>query len=206
MPPTALQTLASRLRSEDTVVSPHVTDPTAPAALGELVAAGRAAAHDPASYALVIESVREGYLLHYGEPRVIVGADADLRLLAGDYLYALGLERLAGLGDLPAVRELSDLIALGAQLHAEADATKPAPAGEALWLASTLAIATGDPAGLEEAKFALRRGNPGAEEAIDAAAIAMASAAGLADALAGASQAIQSASSNRPDLGKERRR
>ena len=35
----------------------------------------------------------------------MVGADPDLRLLAGDYLYALGLERLAGLGDLPAVRE-----------------------------------------------------------------------------------------------------
>ena len=45
------------------------------------------------------------------------GADADLRLLAGDYLYALGLERLAALGDLEAVRELSDLISLSAQVH-----------------------------------------------------------------------------------------
>ena len=111
----------------------------------------------------MIESVREGYLLHYGEPRVIVGADADLRLLAGDYLYALGLERLAGLGDLPAVRELSDLISIGAQLHADGAETRPAAAGEALWLASTMAIATGEPDGLEEAKFALRAGNPGAE-------------------------------------------
>ena len=67
----------------------------------------------------MIESVREGYLLHYGEPRVIVGADPDLRLLAGDYLYAIGLEQLAGLGNLPAVRELSDLISIGAQLNAD---------------------------------------------------------------------------------------
>lgn len=196
MPSDALRTLAGQLRSEDTVISSCVAEPGAPAALGELAAAGQAAADDPAAYALVIESVREGYLLHYGEPRVIVGADADLRLLAGDYLYALGLERLAGLGDLQAVRELSDLISIGAQLHAEASAERPEPAGEALWLATTIAVATGQPTGLAEAKFALRAGNPGAEKAAREAAIAMASAAGLADHLAGASQAIQSGSSN----------
>lgn len=207
MPSDALRTLAGQLRSEDTVISPHISEPDAPAALGALVASGRAAAGDPAAYALVIESVREGYLLHYGEPRVIVGADPDLRLLAGDYLYALGLERLAGLGDLQAVRELSDLISIGAQLHADAGAKRPEPAGEALWLATTVAVATGEPAGLAEAKFALRAGNPGAEQAARDAALAMASAAGLADALAGASQAIQSfSSSNQPDLGREQRR
>ena len=67
---------------------------------------------------LLFEAIREGYLLHYGEPRLIDGADPDLRLLAGDYLYALGLERLAARGDLEAVRELADLISLSAQLHA----------------------------------------------------------------------------------------
>ena len=46
------------------------------------------------------------------------GMDADLRLLAGDALYALGLARLAELGDLPAVAELADLIALCARAHA----------------------------------------------------------------------------------------
>ena len=44
----------------------------------------------------MVEAVREGYLLHYGEPRLLAGHDADLALLAGDYLYALGIERLAG--------------------------------------------------------------------------------------------------------------
>ena len=45
--------------------------------------------------------------------------DDDLRLLAGDALYALGLARLAQTGDLAAVAELSDLISLSAQAHAE---------------------------------------------------------------------------------------
>jgi hypothetical protein len=77
----------------------------------------------------VLEAVYEGYLLHYGAPRLFEGMDEDLRLLAGDALYALGLARLARSGDLAAVAELSDLITRSAQAHAEgrgADA-------EALW-------------------------------------------------------------------------
>ena len=190
MPADTLRTLGSQLRAEDSVVSPYVADTDAPAALGELAASGPAAAGDPAAYALVIESVREGYLLHYGEPRVVVGADADLRLLAGDYLYALGLERLAGLGDLPAVRELSDLISLGAQLNAEDPGPPPPRAGEALWLASATAITAGDGAALDAAKSALRAGNPGAEAALEAAATEIAARAGIAEALAAARIAI----------------
>ena len=192
MPAQTLLTLAKQLRADDSVISPYATDSDDPAALGELAAAGPAAAQDPTAYALVVESVREGYLLHYGEPRVVVGADADLRLLAGDYLYALGLERLAGLGDLPAVRELSDLISLGAQLNAEDPGPPPPSAGEALWLASTTAITAGDGTGLDEAKFALRAGNPGAEAALEAAAGTIAAQAGIAEALAQARIAIDS--------------
>jgi hypothetical protein len=192
MPAQTLRTLADQLRSEDSVISPYAADSADPAALGELAAAGPAAAQDPTAYALVVESVREGYLLHYGEPRVVVGADADLRLLAGDYLYALGLERLAGLGDLPAVCELSDLISLGAQLNAEEPGPPPPSAGEALWLASTTAITAGDASGLDEAKFALRAGNPGAEAALEAGAATIAARAGIAEALARASRAINS--------------
>ena len=48
----------------------------------------------------VLEAVREGYELHYGAPRAFAGMDDDLRLLAGDALYALGLSRLAETGDL----------------------------------------------------------------------------------------------------------
>jgi hypothetical protein len=85
----------------------------------------------------VLEAVYEGYLLHYGRPRLFDGMDADLRLLAGDALYALGLARLAEGGDLPAVAELSDLIARSAQAHAEGRGA----AAEALWDASARALA-----------------------------------------------------------------
>jgi hypothetical protein len=67
----------------------------------------------------VLEAVYEGYLMHYGNPRAFADMDDDLRLLAGDALYALGLERLASAGDLEAVAELSDLISACARAHAE---------------------------------------------------------------------------------------
>ena len=77
----------------------------------------------------VLEAVYEGYLLHYGEPRAFRGMDADMRLLAGDALYALGLARLAESGDLEAVAILSDLISETARAQAE---NRPADA-DALW-------------------------------------------------------------------------
>ncbi len=107
----ALQVLADQLRAEDTPISPHVVDPTDSPELGELTGS--------AEYAFVIEAVREGYLLHYDQPRLLSGHDPDLALLAGDYLYALGLDRLAALGDTRAVAILSDLISDCARLHAE---------------------------------------------------------------------------------------
>ncbi len=120
-PGSALRDLAAQLRAEDTPISPHVIDPAAPASLGILAAAGPRTGADPGEYALVVEAVHEGYLLHYGEPRLLAGHDADLALLAGDYLYALGLGRLAALGDERAVGILSDLISRCAQLHTEGD-------------------------------------------------------------------------------------
>ena len=77
----------------------------------------------------VLEAVYEGYLLHYGNPRAFSGMDGDLRLLAGDALYALGLARLAESGDLEAVAVLSDLISATAQAQAEGRASD----AEALW-------------------------------------------------------------------------
>ncbi len=72
----------------------------------------------------MLEAVYEGYLMHYGEPRAFAGMDDDLRLLAGDALYALGLARLAERGDLEAVAELADLISLCARAHAEGRAER----------------------------------------------------------------------------------
>jgi hypothetical protein len=124
-----LQALADQLRAEDTPISSHVIDPAEPPQLGELAASGPGAATAPAEYALVVEAVREGYLLHYEQPRLLAGHDSDLALLAGDYLYALGLDRLATLGDTAAVALLSNLITQCARLQAEGD-TAPIPA---LW-------------------------------------------------------------------------
>jgi hypothetical protein len=87
----------------------------------------------------VLEAVYEGYLLHYGAPRLFEGMDGDLRLLAGDALYALGLARLAERGDLAAVAELSDLISRSAQAHAEGRGA----AVEALWDASARVLGAG---------------------------------------------------------------
>jgi hypothetical protein len=114
----ALQVLADQLRAEDTPIAEHVVDPVGAAEPGL-----------SEEYTLVFEAVREGYLLHYGEPRLMAGHDADLGLLAGDYLYALGLDRLAALGDTEAVAVLSELIGRCAQLHAEGRADEV----DALW-------------------------------------------------------------------------
>jgi hypothetical protein len=135
-PSTVLEDLAAQLREEDTPISPHVVDPAVAPTLGALAAAGPRAAADPAEYALVVEAVHEGYLLHYGEPRLLAGHDADLALLAGDYLYALGLARLAALGDDRAVGILSDLIGACARLHVERRQNEIPD----LWQAAALAI------------------------------------------------------------------
>jgi hypothetical protein len=87
----------------------------------------------------VLEAVYEGYLMHYGRPRAFAGMDPDLRLLAGDALYALGLSRLADAGDIEAVAVLSDLISGSAQAHAE---DRPEDA-EALWQSSSDRLRTG---------------------------------------------------------------
>lgn len=87
-------------------------------------------------YALTLAAVREGYLLHYGEGRVVAVSDDDLALLGGDRLYALALAELAALGDLDAVAALADLISDCARAHAE---DEPAQATDA-WRSAVDAI------------------------------------------------------------------
>jgi hypothetical protein len=86
--------------------------------LGATAAAGPRVAGQEEAYELLVEAIYEGYLLHYGKPRTVAPDGEDLRLLAGDALYAMGLERLAGLGDLEAVSELAGVIAGCARAHA----------------------------------------------------------------------------------------
>lgn len=184
----ALRVLAEQLRAERSVIAGHVVDRAGPdPALGLLAAAGPRTASEPVEYAVVVEAVREGYLLHYGDPRLIVGADPDLSLLAGDYLYALGIQRLAALGDLAAVRELSDLISILAQLEAE---EREGGAAEALWLGCATAIACGASSAHEGAKADLRERRSHAPAALVDAARDAAAETGLSEALEAAAQAI----------------
>ena len=101
-------------------------------------------ADDP-DRAFVAEAVHEGWLMHYDRPRAFTRTDADLRLLGGDALYALGLARLAARGDLEAVAELADLISLCARAVAEGRQEW----AQELWRASVQALAdgSGGPAG-----------------------------------------------------------
>ena len=191
-PDHALEELASLLREERSVISPHVAEAALAApVLGRLAAAGARARSAPGEYALVVEAVREGYLLHYGDGRVVLGADPDLALLAGDYLYALGLERLAAIGDLTAVRELSDLISLAAQVHDQSRAPERATEeSAALWLATATAIAAGPTPVHDRAKAELRDGSPAAARSLRAAARGAAAAGGFDERLDDAADAI----------------
>jgi hypothetical protein len=105
-------------------------------------------------FALGLESIYEGYLLHYGRPRLFSPADRDTAVLLGDYLYAHGLVRIAELGDVDVVADLAELLSLCAQLRAE-----ERPGDGAAWAASVACLGGGDR--LEEARAALREsGDP----------------------------------------------
>lgn len=126
----ALSALAETLRAGGGLLAdalaPAATITSARSQFGEIAAAGPRAAGREDEYALLVEAIHEGYLQHYGVGRVVQPEDPDLALLAGDRLYALGLARLAALGDLEAIVVLADVISRCAQAHAEgrgADAT-----------------------------------------------------------------------------------
>jgi hypothetical protein len=99
-------------------------------------------------FALGLETIYEGYLMHYGRPRLFAPTDKDTALLLGDYLYAHGLVRVASVGSVEAVADLAELISLCAQLRADA-----APGDGAAWAASAALLGAGE---LEEARTALR--------------------------------------------------
>jgi hypothetical protein len=70
-------------------------------------------------FALAVETIYEGYLVHYGRPRLFAPADRDTALLLGDYLYAQGLVHLAATGSVDAVRDMAELISLCAHLRGQ---------------------------------------------------------------------------------------
>ena len=116
-------------------------------------------------FALGLETIYEGDLVHYGRPRLFAPADRDTALLLGDYLYARGLARIAAHGLTAPVLDLAQLISLCAQLRGDG---RPGD-GEA-WAATAALLGRGE---LEPARAALRDdGDPGPLEAAARAAAA----------------------------------
>jgi hypothetical protein len=128
----------------------------------QLAAAGPRAEGSREDYELLIETIYEGYLLHFGAPRVALTVDDDLALLAGDRLYALGLARLVALGDIAAVVELADTITLSALAQG---AGEPELA-DAVWAAGARAIGWGSSEAHRRAKELVLAGSHEAIEAM----------------------------------------
>jgi hypothetical protein len=112
-----------------------------------------------------VAAVHEGWRAHYGAAQDEGADDPDLALLVGDRRYADGLERLAALGDLPAIAELADVISLCAVAHA---AGEPDLA-DAAWRAGAVAVGWGPTQEIVGAKTRARAGQPGAADALLAA-------------------------------------
>jgi hypothetical protein len=128
----------------------------------------------PPGHSLGLETIYEGYLVHYGRSRLFAPRDRDTALLLGDYLYAHGLVRVARTGDVDAVADLAELISLCAQARAEGRS------GDAqAWAGTASGLGAG---GLEPARRALRE--RGDASVLDAAARALAGDTAVDDALA----------------------
>jgi hypothetical protein len=144
----------------------HTTPAHAPGP-AQIAASGPRAEGHREDYELLIEAIYEGYLLHYGTPRVAFAEEADLGLLAGDRLYALGLAHLVALGDTEAVVELADTITLSA-LAQGADAPELA---DAVWTAGARALGWGSSDAHRRAKGLTLAGDAEAIEAMRTSAM-----------------------------------
>jgi hypothetical protein len=141
---------------------PGRTAPAADAGPAQIAASGPRVNGRGADYELLVETIYEGYLMHYHAPRIVRAREDDLGLLAGDRLYALGLARLVKLGDVEAVAELSDVITLSALAHGSGNPEL----AEAVWIAGAHAVGWGASPRHERAKALARAGSPDALEAM----------------------------------------
>jgi len=166
-----LERLRALLRREGGLMATLVAPAQAPNGHGatngavspaRLAAAGPRAAGRREEYELLIEAIYEGYLLHYGAPRVLKVPEADLGLLAGDQLYAIGLARLVALGDTVAVAELADTITLSALAQGAGEGEL----AQAVWTAGARAVGWGPSEAHRRAKDLLLARAPGAIEAM----------------------------------------
>ena len=171
-PSTVVERLRAAVRASGSPLISSLGEPEGAAADGEgrehalIAASGPRVAEQREDVEIAVAAVEEGYRLHYATPRALRIDDPDLRLLAGDRLYALGLARLAAIGDLTAIAELADVISLGAQAHASADEGL----ADAAWQAGATAIGWGASEAAHAAKALARTGEAHAAEALREAA------------------------------------
>jgi hypothetical protein len=165
-----LELLVRALKDHGGTVA-ELTDESRIAALAEpgppqVAASGPRTAEQSDEYELLLEMIFEGSHLHYGPQRIVRTDDPDLALLVGDQLYALGLARLAAIGDLDAIAELADMISLVAQANAGSDPVL----ASAVWDAGAVAIGWGASEEFAAAKELAQAGDPQAAEALRAVA------------------------------------
>jgi hypothetical protein len=141
---------------EDATCAEHPARAQSPASVA---AAGPRTRARREEYELLVEAIYEGYLLHYGAPRVVSAQEADLGLLAGDRLYAIGLARL---GDTAAVAELADTITLSALAQGAGEQAL----AEAVWAAGARAVGWGSSEAHRRAKGLALSSAPEALEAM----------------------------------------
>jgi hypothetical protein len=165
--------LRAALSAEGGTVAAHLGEPPAERQAldrpgpAQLAAIGPRTRGREREYELLVEMILEGYRLHYEEPVVVCPEDSDLALLLGDQLYALGLARLADLGDLEAVAELADVISLVAQAHSASDSELAC----AVWEAGAVSVGWGGSEAHRRAKTRARVHDPDAAPALRAAAV-----------------------------------
>jgi hypothetical protein len=162
------EALLAALREEGGVLAELAASAGCPEGSGppQIAATGPRARGREAEYELLLEMILQGSRLHYGLPSMVRPEDPDLALLLGDRLYALGLARLAAIGDLEAVAELADVISLVAQAHAASNREL----ADAVWRAGCAAVGWGPSAQHRAAKQLARAGDRGAAKALMAAA------------------------------------
>jgi hypothetical protein len=144
---TADGTLLETIAEEASAESPLWAEARLVGRARRLVAVFSPLAPDP-GLALGVETIYEGYLVHYGASRLFSPADEDTALLLGDALYAQGLVHVASTGDVAAVHDLAELLSLCAQGRADGR-----PGDGAAWAATAALLGRG---GLEAARAALR--------------------------------------------------
>jgi hypothetical protein len=109
----AAETIAADARGESPAWARALRDPPQWEPVFSSLAPGR--------FTLGLETVYEGYLVHYGESRLFRALGDEERVLLGDYLYAHGLVRIEQAGGVDAVAAMAELIATCAALRAAGD-------------------------------------------------------------------------------------